>query len=973
MPTPFLKQVVDHYASEGAFSDLCFVFPNRRSVVFFKKYLSEAVKASGKPVMAPDTLTVNDFFFKISGKRPADRVSLLLELYDRYKTLNKDAEPLDEFIFWGDVILGDFDDVDKYLVDARLLFANVVDFKSLQDTFSYLTDTQRRAVENFVRHFREGDRLTVNPDAGAPNVKERFLLIWQLLHPLYMDFRRALSEKGMAYEGMAYRELAERMRDEPAVDVLRAAFPRAGRFVFVGHNALTECEKAVMRKMRDAGVADFCWDYSSGMIKDILNKSSFFMSRNVEDFRPAFKIDPDGLGVPEVEVVSVPSSVGQVKLVPGLLEEAGEPYEDCSIVIPDETLLMPLLNSIPPRVSDVNVTMGYPMGSSAFFDFFSAVNALQLRLREKDGLWYFHHSQVATVLASSVFKRIAAASPLIAEKASAVRREAKFFIPEADFAGEPFLELVFKPVVKDLKATDGGQIKAFVEYQEALIEGLASKIVEDGAMAMELDFAKAALNAVRQLGGKNLAVKPLTYVKLLGQLLAPVSVPFKGEPLKGLQVMGPLETRALDFKRLVVLSCNEGVFPKASVSSSFVPPELRKGFGLPTNEFQDAVWAYYFYRMIQRAEKVTLVYDSRTEGLNVGEESRYVKQLQYHFGLPLKRSFVKADAKARNDVRSLPKTAEDVAKLREVVFSASSLKDYLDCPAKFYYSKIIGLRKEDEVSESLDSGMMGTVYHATMQALYMGEAAMDPSYNVEDKALNARFPNPLRRVTKEYVESWLKREKEIKARVDSLVRNQLRTFEVSGRDLVTENVILQYVKKTLRREVELMGRLGVDSFEVLGLEKKLSMDFEGFKFVGYIDRMDSFLPGEVRVVDYKTGKVEDKDVDINPANAEAIAEELFAEDSPKRPKIAFQIFLYDYLAEVCGLTAGKSVTNSIYQPSALFTREIKNVPMCVQFNEAVKARLKDTLTEACDTGVDWRRTADTKVCEWCDFKGICGR
>ena len=243
---PFLKQVANHYFDEGGISDKCFIFPNRRSLLFFRKYLSGSVKDTPKPILEPLMFTMNDFFFRVSSVSITDRVSLLLYLYDCYKSIYPKAEPLDEFIFWGDVILADFDDVDKYLADPKSIFANIADLKALQDNFNYLSEVQRKALEEFLGHFRTAETLKVNMDSSDPNVKEKFLQIWNLLYPLYVSFNRSLSEQGQAYEGMAYRRLAVRLKNEPAPDVLKKDFSNVKGFVFVGLNALSDCEKLVM-------------------------------------------------------------------------------------------------------------------------------------------------------------------------------------------------------------------------------------------------------------------------------------------------------------------------------------------------------------------------------------------------------------------------------------------------------------------------------------------------------------------------------------------------------------------------------------------------------------------------------------------------------------------------------------------------------------------------------------------------------
>ena len=265
--------------AQGDISSRCLIFPNRRSQVFFKKYLGEAVAESGSPIIAPESLTINDFFYKIAGVQASDRVSLLLELYDCYKALNPAAEPLDEFIFWGDVILGDFDDVDKYLVDPKRLFTNVREFRELQDSFSYLSDTQREAMERFVRHFRTPSGA---PATGKGDVKERFLQVWNILLPLYENFKATLLAKGMSYEGMTYRNLVDKLETESVTDVLSECFPETN-----------ECERTVGRKMRRAGIGSFVWDFQGSLLKDPRNNASLFMSRNISrSAAPTFEAHP---------------------------------------------------------------------------------------------------------------------------------------------------------------------------------------------------------------------------------------------------------------------------------------------------------------------------------------------------------------------------------------------------------------------------------------------------------------------------------------------------------------------------------------------------------------------------------------------------------------------------------------------------------------------------------------------------------
>ena len=969
--TPFLKQVADHYYNAGKIEEKCFVFPNRRSMVWFRKHLCSAVK--DVPLLAPQMLTINDFFSRVSGVPASDRVRLLLELYDSYKALNPKAESLDEFIFWGDVILADFNDVDKYLVDPRQLFANVADFKALQDTFEYLTDTQREAIKGFLSHFNDqSGKLTVDLGTDDPDVKGRFLQIWNILYPLYVSYNKSLADKGMAYEGMVYRSLAERLKNMSVEDVFQDIFHEGTTFVFVGLNALNECEKTLLRKLRDAGRAEFCWDWSGDMIKDPQNRSSFFMADNVLEFPQAARWDPEGVECPEINVISVASSAGQAKRLPDILcQRTGAP-EECAVVLPDEGLLKSVLNSIPEEIHDINVTMGLPMNVSLFYTMMADISAIQMHAVKRKDTWLFYHKQVWDLFSSEIFRK--AADEKTMEIVAKVKENARYYIPKEELAGTLLMDVIFRPVIMDPKMASTAQIASFAQYQKDVIEAIAPAIADDASLALELEYAKEYYKCINVLFEIRPEVLPMTYLRLLGQLLSSVSVPFRGEPLKGLQIMGPLETRALDFKDLVIMSANEGVFPRRSVSSSFIPPELRKGFGMPTYEYQDAVWAYYFYRMISRAEKVWMLVDSRTEGLKSGEESRYIKQLEYHFGVPLKRFVVKFGSMKTASLPDIVKTEEDVARIKDTVLSATTLQNYLACPAKFYYGTVKGLEAEEEVAESLDYGMFGTVYHDTMRALYTSEEAMNPEFVFNDREPRGGLSGEAQKtVSQSYIEGWLSRKEDIKAKVKALIMMQLNTIEVSGRNLVVADVIVRYIIKTLQRDLELLKKEGRDSFEILGREIRVAGEFCGQRFKGFIDRLDSFKDGQARVVDYKTGKVLEDDENIHDGNAEEIAEKIFNPDMKNWPKIALQFYIYDMLVQSRPEVRGREICNCVYSTAHLFKEPPVTVPMNRKFYEAVSAKLEAMLAQMYDTSVPFRRTDDEKTCSYCDFRMICGR
>lgn len=996
--TPFLKQVASAYYEKGGIEDTCFIFPNRRSEVFFVKYLSELVaeKSSGgeraEPLIVPETCTINDFVYKIYGIAPVERVVLLLELYEVYSGVCKKAEPLDEFIFWGDVILADFNDVDKYMADASQLFMNIADLKSIQDSFSYLTDTQRKAIESFVNNFSDGHgHLTVKLDSDDPKVKERFLMIWNILCPLYASYRKRLAEKGMAYDGMVYREVAERFISGSPEDVLKKNFPYVRKFVFTGLNALNECERTVLKKMKDASLAEFCWDYSGEMIKDRYNKSSFFMETNIREFPQSVHLDSERLPLPVVRVVSVPSASGQVKLLPGIFKEiadsctggdlsrvgilsgkSGMTGADCAVVLPDEGLLMPVLNTVPPEIKDINVTMGYPVSSSSFYMFMMLVTDVQMNLRKKGDTWYCYHRPLHAIFSDPVFRVASGAEGRAL--ADRIKSDAQLYVPLSSLDAGCVLQTVFRPVVTDKSSASQDDTDRLASYLLEVIECVVPALRAGSADRVELEFAAEFHRTISFLKKSRLPVRPQTWIRILRQILAPVAVPFKGEPLQGLQIMGPLETRALDFENLVILSANEGVFPRRNISSSFIPPELRKGFGLPSNEYQDAVWAYYFYRMISRTSNVWLLYDSRTEGVKSGEESRFIKQLQYHFGLPLKRYAVSVALSDSAGGKSIMKTENDVQILKNLNYSASSISEYLDCPAKFYYGRVKSLGKEEDVAESLDAGLFGTVYHELMQALYLGEKAMESDLPASDWAKSASSGERLQEISADYLSSWLRREHDIRRKVRSVVMRELHSIEIAGKNLVTVDVIVRYVMKTLSSDLEILKRSGSSRFQIHGLELHCNGSFAGFKIKGIVDRVDSLADGTVRIVDYKTGKVEPKDLAVTDSSADKMAEAVFSPlPSRKRPKIALQLYLYDKLvSQDLGMDCMR-LSNSVYSVRNLFSSLPESFSVSGRFVKAMDSKLEAFFSELTDAAVPFRLTDDTYFCENCDFKTICGR
>ena len=504
---------------------------------------------------------------------------------------------------------------------------------------------------------------------------------------------------------------------------------------------------------------------------------------------------------------------------------------------------------------------------------------------------------------------------------------------------------------------------------------IASKLAHYPDRAVELEFARRWYSSINSLRAKKLAVQPMTFVRLLKSLMAGLTIPFKGEPLKGLQIMGPLETRALDFRNVIIFSCNEGMFPRRNVSSSFIPPDLRKAFSLPTYEFQDAIWAYYFYRLVSRAENVWMVYDSRTEGLKRGEESRYIKQLRYHFGIEVKHHVAEAGLSSSPDVeQDLVKTDEMMERIEQMTYSVSALQNYVSCPAKFCYQSVLKLKKDEDVAESLDNAMIGNVYHNAMWALYHGEDAMKSDGPFEKLDGNEAAGMPV--VSASYLEGWLDREDEIRKKVVSLMKAELNADEISGRDLVVQRVIVRYVMETIRKDLLLLSRYGAPAFEMIGLEKKIFVEMYGVRFFGVVDRIDSIVPGTVRMVDYKTGNDSPSVIAVTDDMAEGAVAKIFDAEYGvrKENKAALQFHIYDRMAQKAGLVSGAGqICNSLYATSDLFRNVPAVFPMSGKFSELMDERVQGIIDEIRDRNVSFRKTQETEACAYCDFRMICGR
>lgn len=937
----FLKQIAECYYKELGkdVGECCFVFPNRRSALFFRKYLGQS---AGRPVLAPRLMSINDLFSELSGLQTAGTIPALDMLYRRYAALmwpdGEARESFDDFVFWGDTLLNDFGDVDKYLVNARDLFTNVDDLNRIDAGYSYLSEEQKAAIRIFWSNFLE-DRI-ISKESDRLDKKGEFKTVWSILFDLYEGFRSDLKAQGKGYEGMIYREVAESLDDEASAGRLES-LRRFRRIVFVGLNALNECEKRLLDALKKECDTDFYWDFYGPMVTDENNKSSLFLRENIERYPSRHIINPALAPSQTFRSIAVPSTVGQTRLACSLLgsiaAEKDFIAEETAVILPDENLLLPMLGAIPECIDDVNVTMGFPLSAGNVATFLRMLDRLHRNSRIKGDICQFYHRDVIALLTHPFVRRgiEGVADGIVAQ----IRKNNIVYSPEEVFAGDRLLAAIFRRV------NDAAALPA---YLRSIIG-----ILQDSLEGLDKEFIYSLEKCLNSLTSYGLEIQPATFFKLLGRLAEVIRVQFNGEPLKGLQIMGPLETRALDFKNVIILSANEGSFPKRSVSASFIPYNLRKGFGLPTYEFQDAISSYHFYRSICRAERVILIRDSRSEGLNSGEESRYLKQLKFLYGVDLTEESASYEMGGECISLSAPtieKGTEVMAKLEEKFlngnghFSASSLNAYLDCRLKFYYSKVLGVSETEEVTEGLDAGMFGSVFHKSMENIYKPFAG--------------------REVTAADIESIPP--ERICGIVDAAFLSECRMKEVTGRNLIVRELILKFIEKTLEVDASRAP------FELVAVEHKGYFnlpvgDGREVTIEGVIDRIDRDK-GATRIIDYKTGKV-DKKGRLRPV------QDLFSQDRHERPSIAFQMCIYVLLA-LKGEVSGKcsNYCTSVYALRDIFGGQPVEQEYEVSDLDEFKAQLQMLINEIFDPSVPFSPCAEgSSQCNYCDFRKLCNR
>jgi hypothetical protein len=978
---PFLYELAKTlYEKHSKLDDLTVVFPNRRAILYFRKHLSTLLN---KPAFSPRLVAIEDFMAQFANTKIPDKLELVHELYQSYHEIIRrstpdQTEPFDKFYFWGDMLLRDFDEVDKYMLPAEQLFKDLSRQKELDSSFDYLTDEQREFLISFWSSFEEG--LTEN--------KRKFLTVWNRLHELYRTFRDRLAEKGLAYEGMMHRIVAERIHE--TAGTIHGKLP----ICFAGFNALTRAEEKIVSYFVEQGIAEVYWDLDAYYVNDNTQEAGRFfreyqqhpvLAGTFADQIPSHFLSGISVDQPKqnsgyddgkrIRLFGAAEPIGQAKLLAQILRdelEKGIDPEDTLIVLPDEKLLLPVLHGISGYIEKLNITMGFPFTSTPLFNLVELLIEMQIACKDD----HFSHRQVLTLLGHPYV--VAADAAVANNKRKEILNNNWVHIPSAYLGSGTLLHrILFKtaqhilPYLRDV-LTCIGSLEPLSDFDKEYtfhflrLLNRMEEVIGEATLSTSHsnDSSESSENNRPSLRERQASLR--SFLRLFRQLIQAYKIPFTGEPLRGLQVMGVLETRGLDYKNVFVLSMNEGAFPAAGNQSSYIPFNIRRAYGLPTSDHQDAMYAYLFYRMLQRSRNVFLFYNSETDVLGQGEMSRYLQQLVFESGIPLERNVM------HNPIQPAPikpivvtkdeGIMEKINKLSEgnILFrgiSPSALNTYLECRLRFYFRHIARIKEPNEVEEDLDARVLGNFVHLVMEKFYKRLLEQKNDKRIEKRDLEDVGPLINDLIDEVFVDAY------------RLERGKKVHYE--GQRLVVREIVDRFAHRIVEADRD-YAPFTIESLEQEGLlfAVKLSEHADPVILGGKIDRVDR-KENVVRVIDYKTGK--------DQLDFESVAS-LFSRE-PKRNKAAFQTVLYALLYRSNTRSKELKIVPGLINRMNLFDKDFhfglkigkKYVSDVEPLLPEFEVHLKILLSELYNPEVPFDQTDVVEACRFCPYQGICYR
>ena len=970
----FLSLVADDLISRigNDLSRVAVIFPGRRARLFFDNYLCDYLD---EPVWAPQYLTIDDLFRQTSNLQTADDIKLICELYNSYiqvfneHTTTPSVETLDEFYFFGEILLNDFDDVDKNLVNARSLFGNLQDLDQLKDDFSHLSESQITALMRYFKYAFHGN---------TP-LKTAFWSVWNILGEVYDTFRTQLQQSGIAYTGMQMRSVIE---NENSV------FPYE-HYVFVGFNVLNKCEEKLFSRLKDKAL--FYWDFDNYYLdtkQKFFNEAGRFVQKNVEKFGSALPLDKFDNFLsrnPKITIIASASESGQSAYINPWLEQLNRPAEseapDSAIVLCNEQILPTVMHSISPqKAENVNITMGFPMTQSPICSFLQVLSEMQVIGANESGK-SFRYKYVLPVLRHP-YSQIIFPEAKIVEK---TLLENNIFFPT--------LEVLQDKNLFSYASTTHDLAKYLLSLVERIGRSFEQKpMSEDVYSGLYQESFFRAYQLINRLIGLiisgALQIDKSTFLRLMRKLFSSTTIPFHGEPVRGLQVMGILETRNLDFKNLLFLSVNEGFIPSANSDKTFIPQFLRKHFELNTIEHQDAIYAYYFYRLIQRAEHITFMYNTDKTQTGKAEMSRFLLQLLIDSRLDIKRfslqSAVKPLQSQAIEVEKTPALLEKIRNQFDVRtnpdaqrLSPSALNIFIDCSLRFYLQYIEGLRASEELSYELDASVFGNIFHRSAELLYrkignIGDTK-ETAVDINQTKLDVNQFPPFE-VRKQHFDIYL----ENPHLIDNLIAQAFSEKYFKDKDVTLKNyngellINFRVISRMMKRLIEFDSKQ--TPFYICGLEKRIYSDFDMpeanviLKIGGIIDRLEE-KDDAVKILDYKTGGsakqykeisdlVSQKDTRASHIFQAFTYSSVLIKNKIDKPVIPSLLYMQD---------AGKE------DYSAVIKHEKEDITDFTPLYPLFENVLIQKLSELFDKNIPFCQTTALTKCVYCDFKGLCNR
>ena len=921
----------------GDLSSLIMLFPSLRARTFFNNALSQLVT---KPTWQPKWTTIDTLMESISGLVRGERIRLITELFKIYKKYHPN-ETIDKFYFWGDMLIADFDMIDKYRVDASQLLRNIEEIKELEVDVSYLTPEQLRII-SFWKSIGDNDSLSEQ--------KKRFLHIWRTLPKIYEEYRSQLASLGFAYTGMIYRTAIERIANKEEIKLPK------GRFVIAGFNALSTTEKMLFDYLATRG-AEFYWDADDYYVNNESHEAGMFMRDNLRSYPPTEPISSNNFRNTDKHIRSIAcvSNVVQCKYASQLLDELsknGPLDKRTAIVLTDENMLIPMLHSLPESVDRVNITMGYPLKITLVHSFIERLLELQAHSRKREQSDAFYHVDVLSILSHPYIVDIDNEKPAAIYNNIVTNRIVS--VDSTMFSDNNALSVIFSK--KD-------NWQSIAQYLLDVLSMLLSN--RNKLDSMQVDYIQVAYDEIVKL---KLSVEKCDteitseiFVSVVRRHLQTITIPYEGEPLEGVQIMGILETRNIDFDNVILLSMTDTNFPgNKTGQSSFIPYNLRAAYGLPTPEQHEAMYAYYFYRLIQRAKNVSMLYCSRADEKSTGERSRYIYQLEYESHYPIEKLSIGVDlgvdevkpievVKGEYEQQILNKFLQPDSKK---FLSPTALFRYIECPLKFYLHSVAILRPQDEISDTIDALTFGNILHLTMQNLYK-------------KFKNVS--NPMDEIKK------LRKRNTIEEAVDQTIVNILNIDKksFSGDTILVKDIIVKYILEGILRYDSLSKGFTINRLEEDVNYTHPISNGRCVNLQGIADRID-IVGDKLQIIDYKSG---------NTPHLEFYGiNKLFNGNASEKISNIFQTLLYSMMlyrqegteTQPTLYFASKMLSDD-YSPK-IFNKEKKEYIECYSdYAEEFEKELNIALEELFDYSTAFKQTEDVDTCKYCDFKKICQR